>query len=255
MALSEVLVILRRRWWLVLGLPALTLLVSWLTLAPPPPVYQVRLAFAVDIPRSARVPGSDDDATTAKIGEALIDDIARIIPGDVFAAAVAARLPEGMAVTAGEIAGELSADDRHRVAGVSVTRAAPPGAGPAELAALRAELEAVAEAVLAELAENGSQWFARLGEDEVTITIVDRPDPAAPLPPSLRARLELPLRTALALVLGIGLAFLLHALDPRLHTAEEAARAAGAPVVGRVPAAPARSPRRARGPLAPPGGA
>lgn len=241
----EALVILRRRAWLVVGLPAAVAALTAWTVPAPPATYQARLAFAVDIPPSARVPGSDDDGTTAKIGEALVDDITRIIPRDVFAAAVAARLPADMRVAAGEIAGELSADDRHRVADVTVTRAAPPGATDAEAAALRAELEAVALAVVDELEQNGDQWFARLGEDDVRITVVDRPD-VERLAAPLRARIELPLRVALAALVAVGLAFALHAVDPRIHDAAAARAAAGADVVGAIPAGRRGAARGAR---------
>lgn len=234
MPIRDAIDILRRRAWLVVGLPALVALLSWATTPPPAATFQARLAFAVDIPRSARVPGSDDDASTAKIGEALVDDIARIISRDVFADAVAARLPEGLRVGAGEIASELSTDDRHRVAELTVTRAAPPGASAAEIDALAADLEAVALAVIAELEKNGTAWFARLGEDDIRVTVVDRPD-VTRLDPPLRARIELPLRIALAILVSLGLAFALHALDPRLYTAAEARAAAGADVVGMLP--------------------
>jgi len=235
---GEAWTILRRRGWLVVGLPLLVAGLSWTTSTPPPPTYQVRLAFAVDIPRSARVPGSDDDATTAKIGEALIDDIARIIPRDVFAAAVARRLPAEARVTAGEIASELSADDRHRVADLTVTRMAPPGASPAEIEALKTELQAVARAVVAELEENGNQWFARLGEDQIAITVVDEPDEAAVVPLPIRVRIELPLRVILAVLVAVGLAFGLHATDGRVYSDAEAGAAAGVGVVGRIPRRP-----------------
>lgn len=223
--------VLRRRWWLWAGLPLLVLVLSLATAKPPPPQYQARLAFAVDIPRSAIVIGSDE-GTAAKIGEALVDDISRIIPRDVFAAAVAQRLPSGRRVSPGELAAETSATDRHRVADVTVTRTLPPDG---DAAALQAELAAVAAALVAELEENGSQWFARLGEDEVALTIVDAPD-VTRLPLGIRQRLELPLRVLLAWLIGVGLALLLHALDPRLYTDAEARRAAGAPVVGWLPA-------------------
>ena len=232
------LVILRRRWWLVVGLPLLVGGLSWATAAPPETVYQSRLSFAVDIPRSARVPGGDDDTA---IAESLIDDIARVIPGDVFAEAVTARLPAGMRVTAGELASDLSAEDRHRVADVTVTRAAPPGATPSQVAAVRAELATIASAVVAELEQHGRQWFARLGEDDIAITIVDRPDVTV-VPPSLRVRLDFPLRLGLATLVAVGLAFALHALDPHLYTADEAAAVAEATVLGEIP----RRGRRAR---------
>lgn len=242
-SLVELLRVLRRRWWWVLGLPAAVLALSLLTLKPAPAQYQARLAFAVDVPRSAIVIGSDE-GTAAKIGEALVDDISRLIPRDVFAAAVARRLPEGMEVTAGELAADTSATDRHRVSDITVTRRLPPGA---DAAAFQAELAAIAQAVVAELEENAGDWFARLGEDDVRLTVVDSPDVVV-VAPGPRERLELPLRVLLALAVGVALALLLHALDPRLYTAEEAGRAAGAPVLGWLPPEPrARMPRPPRG--------
>jgi capsular polysaccharide biosynthesis protein len=231
--------ILLRRWWLVVGLPVTVLVLSLLTLRPPPTAYQARLAFAVDVPPSAIVPGSDE-GTAAKIGEALVDDISRIIPRDVFAAAVARRLPEGMHVSPGELASDTSATDRHRVADVTVTRVAPPGADPA---AFQAELALIAQKVVEELDENAGQWFARLGEDDVRLTLVDTPDVTV-VPPGLRERLELPLRLLVALAVGVGLALLLHALDPRLYTGAEAAALSGLPVLGWLP--DERRPRMAR---------
>jgi hypothetical protein len=230
--LAELARILRRRLWLVLGLPAAVLVLSLATRQAPATQLQARLAFAVDVPRSAIVMGSDE-GTAAKIGEALVDDISRMVGRDVFAAAVAGRLPAGMRVQPGELASDTSATDRHRVADVTVTRSVPPGG---DVARARAELEAIAGAVVAELDENAAAWFARLGEDDVRLTVIDRPD-VAELPASLRARLELPFRLLLALAVGIGLALVLHALDPRLYTALEARAAAGAPVVGWLPAA------------------
>lgn len=240
MDLDLALTVLRRRAWLVLGLPVLVALVSLATYKPPPQVFQARLTFAVDVPRSALLAGSNE-GDAANTGEALIDDISRIMSGDRFKAAVARRLPGGLDDAL--LASELSANDRHRVSDVTVTRTAPPGASPTDLARLQADLTSAAQAVVAELDENARSWFARLGEDEVAVTIVNGPT-VAPLPPSLRDRLAVPLRVALGLLVAVGLAFLLHALDPRLYDAADVVDAAGAPVLGRIPG---RSGRRANG--------
>ena len=233
MDVRELVTLLARRWWLVAGIPAVVLGVSLLTWRTPPATYEARLRIAVDIPRTALVEGSDE-GTAAKIGQALIDDIARVIPSQAFAAAVAARLPAPVEVDPGQIASELSATDRHRVADVWVRRTAPSGAGAAEVARLQQDLQAIAEGAVAELEANGNEWFARLGEDDVALTVIDRPRVSAVLP-SLRQRLELPLRVALALAVAVALAFLLHAVDPRLYGPDEAVAATGAPVIGRVP--------------------
>jgi hypothetical protein len=245
---------LLRRWPLVLGLPLAVALLAVLQYEPPPPVYQARLTFAIDVPPEVLLEGSDE-GTAAKIGEALIDDLARILPGDVFAAALQARLPADVVVVAGESNGSLSADDRHRVADVTITRNAPPNASVDELATLRSDLAAIARAVVEELEQDGGRWLALLGADGVRLTVVDGPH-VGTLPPSARSRLELPLRVALALLISVGLAALLHRLDPRLYDEGDVVHAAGAPVLatipsrrGRSPAArSSRTPRRARPP-------
>jgi capsular polysaccharide biosynthesis protein len=229
---GEIWLALRRRWWLVVGLP---LVVAGFSLAfsePPPTQLQAQLSFAVDIPASALVAGSDE-GTAAKIGEALIDDFSRIVAGDVFAEAVEERLPTAMSIGAGEVASSLSATDRHRIADVTVTRSIAAGASEAQAQASQ-ELKAIAEAVVAELEENSGSWFERLGDEEAAVTVIARPTVVV-LPPSLRHRLDLPLRLLLAFLLGAALALLLHVVDKRLYSPDEARQFAGAPVVGLIP--------------------
>lgn len=235
MDVREAATILKRRWWLVIGLPVIVALISLLAPGEETVTVEARLRFAIDIPRSVIVEGSDE-GTAAKIGAALIDDIARVIPSEAFAAAVAGRLPDGVDVSAGEIASELSATDRHRIADVWVRRTVPAESLASPDTDPRGPISLVAEKVVEELEENGTGWFARLGEDDIALTVIDGPSVFV-VQPSLRTRLDLPLRVALALVVGIGLAFLLHALDPRLYTGSEAVAASRAAVVGRIPRA------------------
>jgi hypothetical protein len=222
-----------RRWPLILGLPLVVALLAAWRYEPPPPIYQARLTFAIDVPPEVLLEGSDE-GTAAKIGEALIDDLARILPGDVFAAALRARLPADVEIIAGESTGSLSADDRHRVADVTITRTAPPQASEAELATLRSHLAAIARAVVEELEQDGGRWLALLGADGVRLTVVDGPHVGA-LPPSARTRLELPLRVLLALLVSTGLAALLHHVDPRVHDEPTAAALGDAPVLAMIP--------------------
>ena len=110
-------------WPLIILVPTIALL-AWWWLPPPAPVtYQARLSLALDVPPELVIPGSD--ASAAKVGETLIDDISRVIGGDRFAAAVAERLDGDVAVRAGEIGASLSATDRHRVTDITVTRSVP----------------------------------------------------------------------------------------------------------------------------------
>jgi capsular polysaccharide biosynthesis protein len=235
MDLRQAFRLLRRRWWILLGLPATVLAISLALGNKPARSYQVGLAFAIDIPREMIVEGSDE-GTAAKVAEAIVDDFARILSRDVFAEAIETRLGDEIGVTPGEIASALSADDKHRIVELTVTRGLPAEAPPAEVEANLQSLETIALAVVDELEENGGRWIASLGEVGVALTLIDRPErPAGPLPLSLRDRLDLPLRLGLALMAGIGLSVGLHALDPKLRGEAEARRLAGAEVLGRIP--------------------
>ncbi len=229
-----VLVGLRRRFALLVGLPLAVAGLSIVFHQPPSIRYQTQLTFAVDVPQSALVPGSDE-GTSAKVGEALIDDIHRIVQGDVFAAAVQARLLSGINFSPGDGQSSLSADDRHRVADITVGRLLPADASPEAIAQTQQELGLIATAILDELVDNGDAWFSLLGADDVNLAIVDTPDPAGPVTPSLRDRVEIPLRIALAALVALGLALALHALDQRLFDATAVESQTRLTVLGRIP--------------------
>jgi len=226
---------LRRRWTWIVGLPVAVLLASFVGYDPPAARVAAHISFAIDVPATALVPGSDE-GTAAKIGEALIDDMSRIVGGDRFAAAVAARLPRGVALAPGDVASSLAADDRHRVADLSVTRTVPPPGDAAARDRAAAEALTVAEAVVAELEARGGTWFTYLGAERIGLTVIDGPR-VAELPAPLRVRLERPLRVTLALVVALGLAGAAHLADRRLHDEVAAAAAAGAAVLARIPRA------------------
>lgn len=232
--IAGVLTFLRRRWRGILSLPAAVAVLGLALGTEPATVYRSHLAFAVDIPRSALLVGSDE-GTAAKIGESLVDDLARIVGRDRFAAAVAERLPAGRGPAPGEIAAELSAEDKHRILEISVSRALPGDAAPEAQARLQAELLELARAVQAELEQSGGQWFARLGEDAVALSLIDAPEPAQPQPLGLRERLDLPLRLLLALLAGLGLAALREGLDRRIHGPAELAQDPDLRLLGRIP--------------------
>jgi capsular polysaccharide biosynthesis protein len=226
--------VLRRRWKTVLALPLVVGLLSLATADRPPLVYRTQLAFAVDIPRSALLEGSDE-GTAAKIGESLVDDLARMVGRDQFALAVSKRLPAGVAVSLGEIAAELSAEDKHRILDLTVSRSLPGEATAAEQAAARDEILAIADAVEMELREDGGTWFARLGEQAVSLTLIDAADPPSPQALSLRQRLDLPLRLALAFLAALGAAALQEGLDRRIHDAAGVRSQLGLGLLGSIP--------------------
>jgi len=92
----------------------------------------------------------------------------------------------------------------------------------------------VAEAITAELTENGAAYFPQLKGVEPATRLVDVPTPV-PFPPGLRAQLMGPtVRIGLALVVGVALALLWHYLDPNVHESAEL-EALGLAVLAEIP--------------------
>ncbi|MFQ5459845.1 MAG: hypothetical protein ACE5EL_03535, partial [Anaerolineae bacterium] len=87
---------LRRGAPLVVGLPAAVLALGLAASSPARVAMESRVSLVLDVPPSLVIPGSD--ASAAKVGETLVDDISRIVGGDVFAAAVARRVRPAGAV-------------------------------------------------------------------------------------------------------------------------------------------------------------
>jgi capsular polysaccharide biosynthesis protein len=217
--------IIRRRWWVPTALVLLTLVFSLLTTRPwqpRPPTYALGMAFSVGI-RPAAVAGYDYDGYyTALASEYLIDDFAEIVKGSEFAAEVSRRLADRQIVVApGVIQGSTQTGKLHRILQVTVIGSDP------------AQLEAIADAVIATMADAGHLFMPRLLAERGAVALVNRGQ-ATPLGPSLRQRLDLPLRLVLALVTGVLLAFLLEYLDDRVRERSHL-EALGIPVLGEIP--------------------
>ena len=84
-----------------------------------------------------------------------------------------------------------------------------------------------------ELTENAALYFQQLGTDGAGITVLDAPAVAL-AGPSLRARLDLPLRLLLAFFIGLGLVFLLDYLDTSIRGRADL-EAIGYAVLGEIP--------------------
>jgi hypothetical protein len=75
------------------------------------------------------------------------------------------------------------------------------------------QLEAIATAAIAVMQTRNAQAFPQLGPNGAIVRAVD-PVSVGRVPPGLRAQLDLPVRVALALAVGIALVFLAHYLWP-----------------------------------------
>ena len=91
----------------------------------------------------------------------------------------------------------------------------------------------IAEAAAAELAENAPQYFQQLGTPGAGVTLIDGPNISA-VGPGVREQIELPLRVLLALLVGVGIVFLLHYLDRSVRRRSELEEM-GLRVLGEIP--------------------
>ena len=144
-------------------------------------------------------------------------DVART---GVFAEAVAERV--GDTGLAGAIQGAIVTDSAQSVMVVYLTWPDP------------VQIVDVADAVSAELTQNGAAYFPQLTGVEPAVHRLDTPSPVA-LAPGLRTQLMGPaVKIGLALVVGVALALLWHYLDPTIREAKELEEM-GLPVLAKIP--------------------
>jgi capsular polysaccharide biosynthesis protein len=219
--------IIRRRWWIPLLLTLLVALLSAIQLRPwqtPPPTYSATLRLLVGV-----LPSADADLTMYdarfyawQTSEYLVDDFTEVVSSSLFAGNVRQRLvDQGISIPPGAIRGSSATGRLHRVLTLTIH-------WPSEQ-----ELTAIAAAVVDELTTNSAFYFAQLGTENTEITILDQPTISV-IQPSLRFRIEWPLRTLLALIVGLGIVFLLDYLDTSVRSSQDL-EAIGVPVLGMIP--------------------
>lgn len=198
--------IVTRRWWAV-ALPVI-LMAAWTAwsfrAAPPHGSYAVTMRFAAGLPPE-RAPGvyNYDRHYDWLASEYIAQAFSFTIPTNQFAQAVGRRLQaQGISISAADIEAAARADHTSSVIKVSLAwRDA-------------AQLERMAEAVSAELAENGAAYWPQLTNPGGSpVRRLDAPVVVAAAP-ALRDTFDLPVRAALAIGAGVMLAFAVAAIDP-----------------------------------------
>jgi capsular polysaccharide biosynthesis protein len=198
--------ILRRRWWLVVAPVAVVALYVAATYTPPGTTYQVTMRFAAGTQPAGLSPDYDRYYPWLA-SEYVANGLSDVARTGVFAAAVAERV--GDPGLAGAIQGGIVTDNAQSVMVVYLTW---PDA---------AQIVSVADAIAAELTQNGAAYFPQLTGVEPAVRRLDAPTPVA-LAPGLRAQLTGPgVKIGLALVFGVALALLWHYLDPTIREAGE----------------------------------
>lgn len=227
MELREYARVVWRYVWLVLALPLLVGVGSWMFRAAPPRQYvaTVRFTIGVNAPPAKEVTGYDPILTSYQASEYIRDDFAEIIQSDLFADDVNAQLVKmgvsGITVRKGNISGAI--EKQRRLMSLTIVW------GDASQA------QQIADAAVKNLAENNGKYFAQLGSSAASLTVIDRP--AVDLAGiSLREQLDIPIRIVLALLAGIALAFILDYADASIRDARDA-EALGLRVIGEIPSA------------------
>jgi len=215
--------LLRRRWLLVIVPAVVVLALGLATYRPAPPAYNAGLRFIVGQPPSPAAAAQDEERYYNWLtSEYIVNGLADWVRGGEFAAAVSAYLmTQGYGVPPELIQGGLAADNVRSMLTLSLT------AGDAEL------LRVMLQGVVVVLQTQNAQALPQLGGETAVIIQLDQPV-INPIPSGIRSQLDLPLRVALALAAGVGLALLVHYLDPTIQD-RAAAEAVGMTILGEIP--------------------
>jgi capsular polysaccharide biosynthesis protein len=226
MELREYWTILWRRWWIIAGLALLVLAGSIVFRSHPAPMYQATMRFTIGV-----TPDSDGERVTMDplysaylASEYIADDFAEILRSESFAGDVSARLAsQGITVPAGAIQGFTVAEKQHRILTMQITW---PDEG---------QLRAIAQAAMDTLEQDNAKYFKQLGAEGAAVFVIDSPHITS-LGVSLKDRLDIPIRLALALLAGVGLVFLLHYVDDTIRDPQDVEEI-GLTVLGQIPTA------------------
>jgi len=212
------------RWkWLALAVALVTFAASFTIQTREPTLYTATLRLAMR-PNLATTAQSSDPAreqyyeyTTAEFTN---DDIMEIVKAPAFHSTVTQRAAASLDRP---VEATIDAKKAHKVLIFDVTADTPDGAS------------AVAKAVADLLGDPKSSYFKALVSYDPTVTVVDDVFVAQATAPS-KVYLYMLLRVALALVAGVGLAFLLEYLDDTVRSAREVEAVTGLAVLAEVPA-------------------
>ena len=224
MELRQYAAIIRRRFWLPVGLPAVVLLISLVLRQPGIPQFVASARVLVDVPPLQQVEGMgfDPRLTAPQATEYLVDDFSAFVTGDVVARMISERqAAQGFTVPAGIIQSSTSSQQVHRVVEIQLTWGDPEQA------------RAILQTAIEVLQQEAPAYFGRLGTLQPVVRLFDGPR-VAPLPPSLTQRLDLPVRLLLAVLVGVALCFLLDYLDDSVRNKSEL-EAMGISVLAEVP--------------------
>ena len=207
---------------MVLIPPLVVALFSAVTYQPPPaPGFNVGVNFIVAQSPSPGAELADEDRYYNWLGsEYIVNGLTDWAVSGNFKTAVATQLaqeninvaPGSFSVTADNVRSRLQVSIQH---------------GDAEA------LTHIVNAAITVLSEKNAAALPQLGGETAVLVLLDEPI-VTPLPRSLSSLLNIPLRIAIGLAAGLGLALLVEYLDPTIRSREEAEEI-GFAVLGEIP--------------------
>lgn len=214
MELRHYLRIIQRSWPLVVGLPVLVALLTLALALLLPQRYVITTAVMVTQRpiASGATPQTilpdQNNLNSWAASEYVDDDILQLVATRRFADDIAAWLQSNykLRLDPERINKGLKAERKHRTIYVQVTADLPDQA------------RLIAQGAVAMFAQKGLEYWGRADTTRLAVSLVDMPDKAKPARGLVRLAVDVFLRTLLALLLGIGLAFLRHYLDLSLRT-------------------------------------
>lgn len=224
MELRLILKILLRRWWLVLLPPLIVAAYTLVTYLSPAPTFAATLRFSVGYtPQSEGATLYDKFYPAWLTSEYIAGGLSDWAKTGNFAQHVAdTASADGLTLTADEAAGSIAASDHQRSIVLLYFSSGDQN-----------KLLAIASASIKTMQSLNGIIFPQNGPSGATVTPLDAIS-IAPVPPSLKSRIDIPVRIALGLALGIALAFIAHYFDPLIRDREEV-EALGYKIVGEIP--------------------
>jgi capsular polysaccharide biosynthesis protein len=214
--------ILKRRWWLIIIPPIVASIISLVMYNPPAPAgFNVGVNFIVSQEPAELSANPDENRYYNWLtSEYIVNGLTDWVVGNEFKTAVSKQLaaqnidvaPNTFNVVADNVRSKLQFSIQH---------------GDADT------LDQIMDAAIVVLTEQNAAALPQLGGDTAVIVLVDQPF-VTPIGQSIRNQLDIPLRIALALIAGIGLALLVEYLDTTIRDREEVENL-GLELLGEIP--------------------
>lgn len=212
--------ILRARWYIPIILTVLTVLLSIYLYQPPPPTYVATLRFTIGVNADPNVTGTDPVLAAYQASEYIRDDFVEILHSQLFANDVNTTLNDAaLKISKDNIAGAV--EKQRRIMSMTITWNNPEQA------------KRIADAAAKTLETQNAKYFAQLGSQGASVTIIDGPDVSG-VTQGLRDKLDIPIRAIIAFLFGIVAIFLLDYLDDSVRGANDLDKL-GLAVLGEIP--------------------